>query len=225
MKLHALDLHASVSEAHDEAVGRRGRDFEAVGQSVALDDERVVAARREAIFESLEDGLAVVTDFRGLAVDGRGAAHDSTAEDLSDGLMAEAHAEDGHVPGQRAYQLQRHARLVRRPRPRRDDDAVGSDFIFHFLNRHLVVAPHQDLRAQLAEILHEVVRERIVVVYQQNFLAHRARLNLNSESILRLATETQRHRDKIQIQILNLKFLFLKSSVALWLIPCLKTIS
>src|SRR5947209_7381272 len=98
MELHALDLHATVAESHDDAVGRRGRYFEAVRQSLALDYERVIAARGEAILKPLEYGLAVVTDFRGLAVDWRGAAHDAPAEDLPDGLMAEAHAEHRQAP-------------------------------------------------------------------------------------------------------------------------------
>src|SRR5215207_889965 len=147
VELHALNLKAAVAQAHDDAVGRRGRDFEAVGQTLALDDERVVARGGEAVFEPLED--------------------------LPDGLVAQADAEHRHVTGERADHLQRHARLVRRPRPRRDDDAVGPYLLLDFPDRHLVVATHLHLRPQLAEVLHEVVGERVVVVYQQNLLAHR----------------------------------------------------
>src|SRR5215207_5101987 len=173
VELHALDLEAAVAQTHDDAVGRRGRDFEAVGQTLALDDERVVARRGEAVFESLEDRPAVVANLGRLAVDGLGAAHDAPAEDLPDGLVAQAHAEHRHVTGERADHLQRHARLVRRPRPRRDDDAVGPYLLLDLPDRHLVVATHLHLRPQLAEVLHEVVGERVVVVYQQNLLAHR----------------------------------------------------
>src|SRR5919202_111960 len=172
VELHALDLHAAVAQAHDEAVGRGGGDFQAVGQGVALDDERVVAPGWETVLEPLEDRPAVVADLRRLAVDGRGAAHDAAAEDLPDGLVAEAHAEQRHVAGERGDQLERDAGLVGRARPRRDDDAVGPYPVLDLLDRHLVVAPHRDLRVQFAEVLDEVVGERIVVVYQQNLLAH-----------------------------------------------------
>jgi hypothetical protein len=108
-----------------------------------------------------------VSHLRRLAVHHARRSHDLAAVELTDALQAETHAEHRHVPRERADHLQRHARLVRRPRPRRDDDAVWSDFIFHFLNRHPVVAPHLDPRAQLAEILDEVVGERVVVVDQK----------------------------------------------------------
>src|SRR5215208_7875966 len=101
MELHALDLEAAVAQTHDDAVGGGGRDFEAVGQALALDDERVVARGLEAVFEPLEDRPAVVANLGRLAVDGRGAAHDAPAENLPDGLVPEAHAEHGHVTGER----------------------------------------------------------------------------------------------------------------------------
>src|SRR5215207_2840886 len=165
VELHALHLEEAVAQAHDDAVGRRGRDFEAVRQTLALDDERVVARGGEAVFEPLEDRPAVVANLGRLAVDGLGAAHDAPAEDLPDGLVAEAHAEHRHVTGERADHLQRHPRLVRRARPRRDDDAVGAYLLLDLTDRHLVVATHFDLRPELAEVLHEVVCERVVVVY------------------------------------------------------------
>ena len=62
MELHALDLHLAVAQAHDDAVGRGGGDFEAVGQAFALDDERVVARGGEEekvteLRQTIEDGL------------------------------------------------------------------------------------------------------------------------------------------------------------------------
>src|SRR5215213_4880529 len=173
VELHALNFQTSVAQAHYDSVGSRGGDFETVWQALALDDERVVAARVEAVFEPLEYGLAVVANLGGLAVDWLGRAHDPAAENLADGLVAEADAEDGDVAREVGYQLQRHARVVGHARPRRDDDAVGAYLPFDFAHRDLVVAAHDDLRAQLAEILDEVVRERVVVIYQENLIAHR----------------------------------------------------
>src|ERR1043166_9476742 len=193
MELHALDLNAAVAQSHDDAFGRGGRDFEAVGQGFALDDERVVARRREAIFQALEDRPAVVANLRRLAVDGRWAAHDAASEDLPDGLVAEADAEQRDVAGERGDQLQRDASLVGRARPRRDDDAVGPYLLLDLPDRHLVVAPHLDLGAKLAEVLDEVVGERVVVVYQKdahkNFRAWLARASRPVRAGMSLDTE------------------------------------
>ena len=57
-------------------------------------------------------------------------------------------------------------RLVRRARPGRDHEAVGCEF-GDLLNCDLVVAEHAHVLAQLAEVLHEVVGERIIVVDHQ----------------------------------------------------------
>src|SRR5690349_25177865 len=48
-------------------------------------------------------------------------------------------------------------------RPWRDHDGGGPKRP-DLLDRHGVVAPHLDLGAELTEVLHEVVRERIVIV-------------------------------------------------------------
>src|SRR3712207_8023042 len=55
--------------------------------------------------------------------------------------------------------------------------------IFHLPDRHLVVAAHLDLRPQLAEVLHEVVGERVVVIYQQNLDRKSTRLNSSHANI------------------------------------------
>jgi len=57
--------------------------------------------------------------------------------------------------------------FVRRARPRRDDDSLRSHR-FYFFHRDLIVASDLDLRSELANVLDEVVGERIVVVENEN---------------------------------------------------------
>ena len=163
MKLHALDLHLAVAQSHDDAVGRGRGDFEARWQRLALDHQRVVASGLETVFEPLEDGLPVVTDLGGFAVHEARRAHHAPAEDLSDGLVTQTHSEDGNATGEMLDHRQRHPGVIRRARPRRDQDLIRRLRLGLF-NRHTVVAAHFDLLAKLAQILHEVVSERIVIV-------------------------------------------------------------
>ena len=52
-------------------------------------------------------------------------AHDAPAEGSRERLVAEAHAQRGHARlGEAAHHLDADARLVGRPRPGRDEDAV-----------------------------------------------------------------------------------------------------
>ena len=139
--------------------------LQAVGQ-VGVDDQRVVAPDRQRRGQPAEDRAPVVLDRRRLAVHRRSAAS-SAAERLCERLVAETHAERGnarfgHPPGElerdpacrecRGRARPRSAQAVRRSAHRRSRGRC---------------APHH-LRAQLAEILHEVVRERVVVVEHED---------------------------------------------------------
>ena len=68
MVLYRLYVERLVAKAHYLAVLARGAHLEAVGQRGALDGERVVAHRLEALREAAEDALAVVGDAARLAV-------------------------------------------------------------------------------------------------------------------------------------------------------------
>ena len=81
--------------------GPRG-DFELFGQAFFGDDQRVVARAGHRGGDVFEDGPAVVLDFAGLAVHQLRGANDIAAEGRSDGLMAEADAEDRDAVGLRS---------------------------------------------------------------------------------------------------------------------------
>ena len=131
----------------------------------ALDRERMVARGRQRRRKVGENAAAVVDDRRHLAVHHALRANDLPAERLADRLVAEAYAQDRNPSGEALDQRHRNPGLAGRARPGRDDD------LFRLPRRDLleserVVAMDVNVRAQLAEILDEVVGEAVVVVDQ-----------------------------------------------------------
>src|SRR5207302_7414240 len=92
---------------------------------------------------------AVVRDAGRLAMYGARGAHDAPTVRLTDGLMPEADAEDRGRRAPRANDVHRDAGLRGRARTGREDDALGRE-LADFLDRHGVVAPDEQVRAQLA---------------------------------------------------------------------------
>ena len=113
-----------------------------------------------------EHPLALMVELIGLAVHDTGGAHDLAAEGLADGLMAEAHAEDGQATGEMADHVQGDPGLVRRVRPRRQADPIGRKSL-DAGQIDGIVAHGVDIFTEFAEILDEVVGERVVVVDHQ----------------------------------------------------------
>ena len=60
MELHAMDGEFTMSQSHDFLFICFGGDFEAVGQRLAFDDQRVVTGGLEGFGKSGEDAAAVV---------------------------------------------------------------------------------------------------------------------------------------------------------------------
>jgi hypothetical protein len=95
------------------------------------------------------------------------AAHYLGAESLPDGLVAEADAKGGNTLTDFLDQLYRDPRLFRRAGTRRDHYPIRVER-GDLLRRDLVVAPHEDLGPELPEILDQVVRKGVVVVYDED---------------------------------------------------------
>ena len=152
-------------QTHDHAAVRPGRDLEALGDALRRDHQRVVPGGGERIGEAGEERPAVVTDLGRLAVHELRGAHDLPAEALGEGLVAQAHPEDGHRGA--ADELDADAGLVRRARAGGDHDALGPERQ-RVLDAHRVVADHLHLGTQLAEVLIQVEGERVVVVDEED---------------------------------------------------------
>ncbi len=73
------------------------------------------------------------------------------------------------------------AGLVRRARSGRDDNPFGMHR-FDVADRDLIVAANLNLRAQFADVLDQVVGERIVVVEYENHKSGRRALDLGPQT-------------------------------------------
>ena len=88
---------------------------------------------------------------------------------LADGLMAEAHAENGQLSGKAFDASARNAGFAGRARPGRDDQMRRVQAI-DIVGRNLIVAEHPQIEPgiDLPQPLHEVVGEGIVVIDEEN---------------------------------------------------------
>ena len=118
VELHALHRQLAVAQAHHHAVVGLGGDLEAVGHRRPVDHEAVVAGGLERLRQPGEHAGVGVADERRLAVHHLRRPHHLAAVHLADALVAEAHAEHRHPPGEGGDHVVRHAGVVGRARAR-----------------------------------------------------------------------------------------------------------
>ena len=154
----------AVTHAHHLTVRGPGRDLELGRQRRLLQGEGVVAREGRPPGYAAEEAAAVERQLLGLAVDDPPRGDDARAERVADGLVAEADPEDRHDARQPADHLNADARLFGPTGPRGDHDPGGMHS-GELVHGDPIVAEHLDgFRGKLAQVLVEVVRERIVVV-------------------------------------------------------------
>ena len=158
-----MDGEFLVLQPHDGAVFGFGRDFEAVGESVTLHDEGVVAGCLKRGLDAGEDTFSLVMNKRGLAVHEFAGSDDITAKDLADTLVTEANPEEGNVFSKFPNYIATDSGFSRGAGTGGNTD-LRRRFFADFIERDLVVSMHLHLRAQFSEVLDEVVGERVVVV-------------------------------------------------------------
>src|SRR5262245_6447350 len=108
-----------------------------------------------------------MANLRSFAVHEFLSAHYFAAKNLSDALMTEANPEDWNAGPEFANQFTTDSRIFRTPRPRRNHDSVGFEFL-DLVDRDFVVSLHHKIDlVHLAEKLDEIVGERIVVIDDQ----------------------------------------------------------
>ena len=189
MELHSLDRITAVTQAHDGAAavffGGPGADFQFGGQIFFLDDERMIARGRHGHGKALEDGSVVVHDCAGLAMHEMSGANHASAEGFADRLMSEADSEHWDFSCEVADELDADACFMGRAGPWRDDDLFRSHLL-DLANRDLIVAANFDFCAQFAEVLDQVVGERIVIVEYENQARTAPAISLHRTEILNL---------------------------------------
>src|SRR5207245_11420405 len=130
-----------MAQAHDRTVRGVGGDLELARQALAVNHQRVIPSSDEALRNLAEDGLAIVHDLAGLTVHDYRRANHATAKGVADGLVAQAHAQDGNFASKAADQLNADPSFLRLARPGGDDDALWLER-GNSIQRDLVVAPH-----------------------------------------------------------------------------------
>ena len=167
VELDTLDRQAAMAEAHDRggAVGVAGAcgDLEFGGQRVFGHDQGVIPGAGHWTGDAGEHGLAVMLDAAGLAMHQLRGADDVASKGRSDGLMAEADAENRGLAGEALDERNEDAGILWCARAGRKDEAFGREGL-DLVDGELVVATDDHLRAELAHVLHKVVGEGIVVV-------------------------------------------------------------
>src|SRR6185369_8572977 len=100
------------------------------------------------------------------AMYGAGGPDDLAAKRFANRLVPEADAEDRDLSCEAAYRRNRNSGIGGSTRPGRDHDSTAFTFI-NFIQCDRVVAEDLRIGSELAEVLHEVVGERIEVVDDQ----------------------------------------------------------
>ena len=167
VELDAADVQLLVLEGHDLAFVAEGGDFEAVGETVAADHPGVVASHGDAAGQTGEDGVvAQLGALGGYAVEDVGEVLELGAEDLADGLMAEADTQNGLAVGIGAYDVEQKSCLRGYARTGREDDFA---VLLQVGQLELVVAQDGHLSAQGFDQVGQIVGEGVVVVDDDYF--------------------------------------------------------
>ena len=150
-------------DTHDFTFGSLSGDFQTVGKALTAHKQAMVAGCFKGGRKPLEEILRVVKDGGGLAVHQASCANHFTAIDITHALVTEADSENRYLPSKVTDHVTADSSLFRRAGARRDADALWC----HCLDlgeSDLVVSLHEGIGSQLAEILDEVVGERIVII-------------------------------------------------------------
>src|SRR5262245_56328143 len=163
MELHPPGLMLAVLETHDLAFGGPGHHFERGGQGLTLHQQGVIARGWKRILEAREQPTPLMNDLARLAVQDALGAHDLAAVDVAEALMSEAHAQHRHAAREALDHVVGHPGLARRLGSGRNDEPVGM-LALQGVGRDLVVTIDARVAPQIAQRLHQVVGERVVVI-------------------------------------------------------------
>jgi len=163
VKLHPFYGPAPVAHAHNDIVGSPRADAEIRGQSVRIYDQRVVAHGRERVFQRSIDGPRIMEDFGHLTVHDLRRADDLASEGCPNALVSQADTEDRGRLTEAADHVAGDAGLFGSAWAGGDDDLTGFE-PFDLFQGNFVVPKDLHLCSQLAEIVKEIVGERVVVV-------------------------------------------------------------
>src|SRR5579862_9490768 len=102
MKLNAPNGKLLVLHAHDFALIGLGCDFQAVGQGISADDQRMIARRGEWIWHAFKKVLAVMLYRRSFAMHHPVVHHNISTENMANALVAQADAQRRNTGAERS---------------------------------------------------------------------------------------------------------------------------
>ena len=161
MELDAVDRERGVAEAHHMAIIARRIDDQ-LGRNI-LDDQRVIARRRERRGEADEQPAPVMRHLRSLPVH-QPAAHHIPAEMLPDRLMAKADAKQRLARfGTGRDEIKADTRLVGRAGAGRDEEGLRARGD-RLPRRNRIVAHDLNLGPQLHQVVDKVPGKAVIIV-------------------------------------------------------------
>ena len=170
MKLDAEDRRLRMLHAHDLALQRPGSDLQAGRQGAFLRGQGMIPGHRCLLRHAPVQRAVRIEPGHGLlAVHQAGGVGHLAAVGQADRLVPEADAQGRDLPADRGRRLHDDPRVLRPPRPGRQDDVIRPE-LPDFLHGHRVVADHPDVRVQRADELVEVVGKAVVVIDQQDHI-------------------------------------------------------
>ena len=113
MKLNSLNPVFTVSEAHDLAPLGPGADLQAIGQRLALHNQRMITYRLERVVQIPENTVTVVKYAGGFAVHNAIRPHHLAAKNRGNSLVSETHAQHRNLRTQLPDGFNRDSRISR----------------------------------------------------------------------------------------------------------------
>src|SRR5437867_9153064 len=185
MELHGLKRKRPMPQRHHHTVIAPRGDDEVRWKRLLVDHQRVVPRRLGRVRDTREHALAVVPHERGLPVSRLRRAYHRCPERDGGALQSEADAKRRNAALRPlANQPRRAARGLGSTGSGRDDQAIGTG-IERCREPRIICAKHRHLRTERTERLGEVVRERVVVVDEEDLGLHRTASAPSTISIAR----------------------------------------
>src|SRR5512143_815215 len=162
VKLHAVYLIFSVRNALNYPVIARCCDFKGCRHTFGGNSQRMVSRREEVVVESAKNAFSGVVNPRKLAMHGFGCSDDPSAINLGDRLMAKTNSEDRVATVSKPHKIKTDTCFIRCARAGGEHNGLWLQGA-SLGRRQLIVSPDDDLRAQLSQIMEQVVGEAVVV--------------------------------------------------------------
>ena len=94
MKLHAFNFLLSMTKSHDHAIAGLGGNLQAGWQTFTFDNKRMIPAGAKGRLKTLKDRVAIMKHLGTFTMHNLPGSYDASAKNLSNGLVAQANAEN-----------------------------------------------------------------------------------------------------------------------------------